>query len=173
MLCRIELTDNAVYIAAYKTDPATEYEPGADTQEGYNGEFARKGELWSFCSGVLPFLHAAAPAAAVTLLGEVNIKTLADTSKAKWSIIRPLFSAGNLNKMGLKCADVGGFVDKNAAMTSATTLNSDFPVCTDTAQAAPADADSAQCAGDWMLKQVATTDDMTPNAATEKVCLCL
>jgi len=157
-----------VYIAGYKADPATMYEPGTsfETATGYNSEYARKGELWSFCSGVLPFLHAVDPTAAETLLTQVNVNTIENLSLAKWTTIKSVFSATNLNKMGVKCADVGGFVNQDAAKTSATTLRTDFEVCTDDpAVPVNADADTAQCTGEWTTKQVATTEGMTPAIA--------
>jgi len=91
--------------------------------------------------------------AAETLLTQVSIKTLSTANTANWNAIKAVFTATNLNKMGVKCADVGGFVNQDAKKTSATTLNADSPVCNDDAAAtAPSDADSAQCTGDWMTK---------------------
>jgi len=150
----------------YKTDPTTAYESGETwtTATGYNSEFARKGELWSFCSGVLPLLHAVDAAAAQTLLDQVSVLNIESATVAQWSTIKGVFSPTNLNKMGVKCADVGGFVDKTQAKTSATTLGSDFTVCTDTAEV-NADADSGQCTGDWMSRSVATTEGMTAGGA--------
>merc|ERR1719460_2486335 len=100
----------------YKTDTRTAY-PGKNSA-------ARKGELYSFCQGVLPFLHAANPAAAATIKG--------------------VFTAANLNKMGVSCKDIGAFVDKSADKTSATTLGSDFTMCTD-GTISNANADTSKC----------------------------
>jgi hypothetical protein len=149
----------------YKTDPSTNYEAGNSftTSSGYNSEFARKGELWSFCSGVLPFLHAVDPTAAAKLLTEVNVMTF-DGRTPSWTNIKSVFQAEHLNKMGVKCTDVGGFVDKNAQKTSATTVGADFPVCRDGSLSSP-DADSGQCTGAWMNAVAASDLGVSPDVA--------
>ena len=135
----------------YKTDPATAFEPSTsyDSVTGYNSEHARKGELWSFCSGVLPFLHQADPAKAAALLTAVDVKTMADRYP-QWQDVKAVFDGATLNKMGVKCSDIGGFADKNADKTSATTLGSDFTACS-AESPNNADADSGQCVGDWAV----------------------
>jgi hypothetical protein len=125
---------------AYKTDTATVF-PGEKTA-------ARKGELWVFCSGVLPFLHEVNPADAAKLREETDIVPI-DEKTPSFDKIKAVFSADNLNKMGIKCADVGGFVDKSADKTSATTLGSDFTLCKD-GTVSNDNADSAQCTGTWL-----------------------
>jgi hypothetical protein len=132
--------------AGYKTDPSTNFDDPSPT--GYHSEKTRKGELWSFCSGALPFLHEADATSAVTLFDAVKVSNL-NTQMPAWSTVKSVFTAANLNKMGVKCADVGGFVDKSAEKTSATTLGSDFPRCNDGTLSNPS-ADSGECAGDWM-----------------------
>lgn len=72
-----------------------------------------------------------------------------------WDGIKAVFSNTNLNKMGVKCSDVGGFVDQDAGKTSATTRNSDFAECTDGTLTNP-DADSGECNGSWMEKPAST-----------------
>jgi len=123
---------------AYKTDKNTAY-PGDDTSA------ARKGELWAFCSGVLPFLHEVNPSAAEKLRAQADIMPL-DNINPDFEAIKDVFSADNLNKMGVSCADVGGFVDKSEKKTSLTTKGIDFQQCTDTS-AGPnnANADSDMC----------------------------
>merc|ERR1712216_560198 len=135
----------------YKTDPATAFEPSTsyDSVTGYNSEHARKGELLSFCSGVLPFLHQADPAKAAALLTAVDVKTMADRYP-QWQDVKAVFDGATLNKMGVKCSDIGGFADKNADKTSATTLGSDFTACSD-GSLNNADADSGQYVGDWAV----------------------
>jgi hypothetical protein len=135
----------------YKTDPSTNFDDGSAT-DGYHSEKARKGEIWSFCAGALPFLHEADKPSAKTLFEEVKVDGLS-ARKPAWTTVKSVFTAANLNKMGVKCADVGGFVDKSADKTSATTLGSDFPQCTD-GTLSSAHADSGQCAGDWMSRVV-------------------
>ena len=122
---------------AYKTDTTTVY-PGEQTA-------ARKGELWAFCSGVLPFLHEVNAADAAKLRAETDILPI-DDKIPSFANIKAVFSAGNLNKMGIKCADVGAFTD---GVDTATTLGSDFPLCTD-GTVSNANADSAQCTGSWL-----------------------
>jgi hypothetical protein len=129
---------------AYKTDTTTNY-PGEKTK-------ARKGELWAFCSGVLPFLHGVNAADAATLRAETDILPN-DDKVPSFANIKAVFSPTNLNKMGIKCADVGEFTD---GVDTATTKGSDFEMCTDTADGpANADADSAKCAGSWLTLKVA------------------
>lgn len=154
----------ACIMYGYKTDPSTNYEAGNSftTSSGYNSEWARKGELWAFCSGVLPFLHAVDPPAATKLLTEVNVMTF-DGRTPSWTNIKSVFQAEHLNKMGIKCADVGGFVDKNAQKSSATTVGADFPTCRDGALSNQ-DADSGQCSGDWMNVQAASTSGLSADA---------
>ena len=140
-------------LAGYKTDPTTAFEEGTSftTDSGYNSELARKGELWSFCSGVLPFLHAvdAAEAAKLLAIVDVNLPVIKEAGQVpSWDALKAVFSNTNLNKMGLKCSDVGGFVDQDAGKTSATTRGSDFPVCQDGTISNP-DADSGECSGSW------------------------
>jgi hypothetical protein len=132
--------------AGYKTDPSTNFDDPSPT--GYHSEKTRKGELWSFCSGALPFLHEADASAAVTLFEAVKVSSL-NTQMPAWSTFKSVFTAANLNKMGVKCADVGGFVDKSPEKTSATTQGSDFPRCND-GTLSNSNADSGQCTGDWM-----------------------
>ena len=62
--------------------------------------------------------------------------------------IKAVFSAANLNKMGLSCADIGAFVDKSAS-TSLTTLGTDFVQCAD-GTISNTDADTAKCSGTWL-----------------------
>jgi hypothetical protein len=62
--------------------------------------------------------------------------------------IKAVFSAANLNKMGLSCADIGAFVDKSAS-TSLTTLGADFVQCAD-GTISNTDADTAKCSGTWL-----------------------
>ena len=119
----------------YKTDTSTAY-PGQNSA-------ARKGELYSFCQGVLPFLHAANPAAAATLKAEIDIVGN-DAKNPSFATIKGVFTAANLNKMGVSCKDIGAFVDKSADKTSATTLGSDFTMCTD-GTISNADADTSKC----------------------------
>ena len=122
---------------AYKTDDRSKF-PGDSTSA------ARKGELWAFCSGVLPFLHDVSSADAEALRREADILPLDDINP-DFAKIKAVFSAKNLNKMGVKCSDVGGFVDKSSAKTSATTLGSDFAECKD-GTLSNAVADSSKCA---------------------------
>lgn len=148
----------------YKTDTSTNFDDGSAT-DGYHSEKARKGEIWSFCAGALPFLHEADAPSAVTLFEQVKVDGLSARMPA-WTTVKSVFTAANLNKMGVKCADVGGFVDKSADKTSATTLGSDFPQCTD-GTLSSAHADSGQCAGDWMSRVVVpdTYDGVAADAA--------
>ena len=150
--------------AGYKTDTSTNFDDGSAT-DGYHSEKARKGEIWSFCAGALPFLHEADAPSAVTLFEQVKVDGLSARMPA-WTTVKSVFTAANLNKMGVKCADVGGFVDKSADKTSATTLGSDFLQCTD-GTLSSAHADSGQCAGDWMSRVVVpdTYDGVAADAA--------
>jgi hypothetical protein len=124
---------------AYKTDSKTAF-------PGDSSSAVSKGELWAFCSGVLPFLHEVNPSDAETLRKEADIVPRDDINP-DFTKIKGVFSAENLNKMGISCADVGGFVDKSEK-TSLTTKGSDFARCTDTsAGPANANADTNMCAG--------------------------
>jgi len=122
---------------AYKTDDRSKF-------PGDSSSAARKGELWAFCSGVLPFLHDVSSADAEALRREADIMPLDDINP-DFAKIKAVFTAENLNKMGVKCSDVGGFVDKSSAKTSATTLGSDFAKCSD-GTLSNAVADSSKCA---------------------------
>jgi hypothetical protein len=107
---------------------------------------------------VLPFLHAVDPTAAAALLDIVDVDKPVIYEQAKtpsWDDLKAVFSNTNLNKMGVKCSDVGGFVDQDAGKTSATTRGSDFPVCQDGTISNP-DADSGECSGSWMETPAAT-----------------
>jgi len=134
---------------AYKTDPTTKY-PGDSTNPG------RKAEMWAFCAGVLPFLYEVNPADAKVLRAETDIVPI-DTKDPSFTKIKGVFLAGNLNKMGVSCKDIGGFVP-GVASTSATTVGSDFAECTDTASIANAHADTTKCIGAWNDASPATSD---------------
>lgn len=61
-------------------------------------------EAWAFCSAALPGLASVDRAAA----GRVRTETyLSGVKRINWPVVRDAFGAKNLNKMGLRCADVG------------------------------------------------------------------
>lgn len=63
-----------------------------------------KAEAWAFCSAILPSLNEVDPASAVALKKEVTINSEA---RPNWVKVKAAFSTANLNKMGLKCEDIG------------------------------------------------------------------
>jgi len=125
---------------AYKSDTSSAF-PGTNSA-------AARGELMSFCTGALPYLHAVDPAAAEIVRAEVDVKTKKDANPS-FTAIKGAFSAANLNKMGLSCADIGGFVDGSSSKTSATTKGSDFAQCQD-GSISNTYADSNKCTGTWV-----------------------
>jgi len=112
----------------------------------------------------LPFLHAVDADEAQKLLDVVDVEqdfinkigdVQTDVGIPSWEKIKAIFSNSNLNKMGVKCSDVGGFVDQDAGKTSATTSGSDFAECQDGTLSNP-DADSGECSGSWTEKTAST-----------------
>jgi len=63
-----------------------------------------KAEAWAFCSAALPWLHDVDPTAAAKVKEEVIIS---NANRPNWSVVREAFSGKNLNKMGIKCQDIG------------------------------------------------------------------
>ena len=122
----------------YKTDKDSKY-PGDPTNA------AAQGETWAFCSGVLPFLHEVSAADAATLRAETDL--VPDNSKnPSFSKVKAVFSAKNLNAMGLSCKDIGGFVPGKD--TSLTTEGDDFKTCND-GTISNMYADTTKCTGTW------------------------
>ena len=81
----------------------------------------------AFCSGAAAFLNEVSPDDAETLRVEYTMET--DTRIPSWPNVRSVFSQRNLNKMGIKCADVGKLQDgdyPNAAMPECTDKDADF-----------------------------------------------
>jgi hypothetical protein len=97
----------------------------------------KKAEMAAFCSGAAAFLNEVSSEDADKLQVEYTMDT--DTKIPSWPNVKAVFSQKNLNKMGIKCADVGSLEDggyPNAAM----------PVCTDVpADFTNANADSNKC----------------------------
>lgn len=61
-------------------------------------------EAWAFCAAALPGLASVDRAAA----GRVRFQTfLGGNKRVNWPIVRAAFGAKNLNKMGVRCSDVG------------------------------------------------------------------
>jgi len=118
---------------AYKTDTTTAY-PGTNTAKA-------KGELWAFCSGVLPFLHEANTTDAATLKAATDIAIIKDANPSFATIIA-VFTKANFNKMGVLCTDIGGFVASGE--TGKTVTANDFLMCTD-GTISNTDADTSQC----------------------------
>ena len=84
-------------------------------------------QLAAFCSGAAAFVNEVSPEDAEKLRKEYTMDT--DTKIPSWQIIKGVFSQKNLNKMGIKCADVGKPQDggyPNAAMPSCTDEPADF-----------------------------------------------
>jgi len=63
-----------------------------------------KAEAWAFCSAILPSLHEVDPASAEAVKKTVSINT---AGRPNWVIVKKAFSTVNINKMGIKCEDVG------------------------------------------------------------------
>jgi len=93
---------------------------------------AWKAEAWAFCGAALPFLHAVDAAAAERVRAEVTL----DSDKApKWAVVKAAFTADNINKMGMRCADIGAYE----------TAEAQHSVCTDTATIANTDGSVIDC----------------------------
>jgi len=118
---------------AYKTDTTTAW-PGSNSAKS-------KGELWAFCSGVLPFLHEANAASAATLKAATDIAVIGNANPS-FTTINGVFTAANLNLMGVSCADIGAFVASTTVGKAVTAA--DHPLCTD-GTIVNADADTSQC----------------------------
>eukprot|EP00287_Rhodomonas_sp_CCMP768_P003971 CAMPEP_0196722832 /NCGR_PEP_ID=MMETSP1091-20130531/5055_1 /TAXON_ID=302021 /ORGANISM="Rhodomonas sp., Strain CCMP768" /LENGTH=445 /DNA_ID=CAMNT_0042064611 /DNA_START=24 /DNA_END=1361 /DNA_ORIENTATION=+ len=74
------------------------------TKEGTD-EFAKyKGEMWAFCSAALPFLHEADADAAATVRAETEVS---NTASPDFDKIKEAFNGETVNKMGLRCSDIG------------------------------------------------------------------
>lgn len=77
-------------------------------------------EGWAFCSATLPLLASVDRGAAARVRAQTF---LAGNKRINWPVVRAAFSAKNLNKMGIKCSDVGSLnVEFKAA---------NHPVCKD------------------------------------------
>ncbi|EKX33172.1 hypothetical protein GUITHDRAFT_148112 [Guillardia theta CCMP2712] len=63
-----------------------------------------KAEAWAFCAAALPWLHDVDPTAAAKVKEEVIIS---NAKRPNWSVVKESFSGKNLNKMGIKCDDIG------------------------------------------------------------------
>ncbi|KAJ1467832.1 hypothetical protein T484DRAFT_1985579, partial [Baffinella frigidus] len=61
-------------------------------------------EAYAFCAAALPFLNEADPADAAAVHATVRIDS---AGRPDWEIVKNAFGAINLNKMGVRCADVG------------------------------------------------------------------
>jgi len=61
-------------------------------------------EAWAFCAAVLPALARANAGAAQRVRQQVF---LSGVKRPNWPIVRAAFGASTLNKMGIRCADVG------------------------------------------------------------------
>ena len=81
----------------------------------------------AFCSGAAAFLNEVSSEDADKLQVEYTMDT--DTKIPSWPNVKAVFSQKNLNKMGIKCADVGSLQDggyPNAAMPVCTDVPADF-----------------------------------------------
>jgi len=107
----------------------------------------KKAELAAFCSGAAAFVNEISPEDAEKLRKEYTMDT--DTKIPSWQIIKSVFSQKNLNKMGIKCADVGKLQDggyPNAAMPSCTDEPADFTnVNADSNKCSAVESDPCTC----------------------------
>lgn len=90
---------------------------------------AWKAEAWAFCGAALPWLHEVDASAAATVKAET---TLTSDAKPDWSKVKAAFSARNINKMGLRCVDIGAY--SATVYDGVSVPQSDHAVCTDTAE---------------------------------------
>jgi hypothetical protein len=81
----------------------------------------------AFCSGAAAFVNEVSAADAEKLRVEYTMET--DTRIPNWPTVRAVFSQKNLNKMGIKCTDIGKLQDggyPNAAMPDCVDVAADF-----------------------------------------------
>lgn len=108
-----------------------------------------KAEAWAFCSAILPSLHEVDAASAEAVKKTVTINT---DARPDWKIVKKAFSAENINKMGIKCEDIGllGSAGYNfdAYATSPPYEKSELKTCSDDKVliSGNAYADSSKCA---------------------------
>jgi len=104
---------------AHKTDITSKYNngktPAPDPLKTLSAK--AKAEMWAFCSGVVPFLHAAngtvcptCAAKAAAIKAEASLHTTPASEVSQANVINAL-DATALNAMGVKCADVGKMAD--------------------------------------------------------------
>eukprot|EP00961_Rhodomonas_salina_P287967 3890637-Rhodomonas_salina.1 len=75
------------------------------TTKWQTDDFAKyKGEMWAFCSAALPFVHEVDANAAQTLKQETQMSNLKAPDFGK---IKEVFNGVTVNKMGIRCKDVG------------------------------------------------------------------
>merc|ERR1711865_802973 len=84
-----------------------------------------------------------------------------------FTTIKGVFTAANLNKMGVSCADVGGFVAVTTPAGKEVTAT-DFEVCTDGATAlwTNTDADTRKCLFTTTMPATPCTIPVAATAAT-------
>lgn len=77
-------------------------------------------EAWAFCAAVLPALADVNGPAAQRVRSETY---LSGAQRPSWPVVRAAFGADNLNKMGLRCADIGSLNNESP--------EAKHPVCSD------------------------------------------
>jgi len=108
-----------------------------------------KAEAWAFCSAVLPSLNEADPASAVLLRNTVTINS---DARPDWAVVKAAFSTANLNKMGIKCEDIGilgsGGYNFDAFAVTLPYTNDELKICSDDTALISSNpyADSSKCA---------------------------